>query len=148
MTKHTPIPLSKIREAHGIIRNPRREQRLSFTPLEQFALSITRMVGTIGFFMVLTVWTIGWLLWNLLAPAEVRFDPAPAFVVWLFTSNVLQLILLPLVMVGQNLEGKAADLRAEADFEINQKAEQEIEAILEHLENQEEVFKRIEEKLK
>jgi len=43
-------------------------------------------------------------------------------------------------MVGQNLEGKFADRRAQADFEVNQKAEHEIEVIIAHLENQNELI--------
>jgi hypothetical protein len=39
--------------------------------------------------------------WNLLAPKDLQFDPAPAFVFWLFISNVIQLLLMPLIMVGQ-----------------------------------------------
>lgn len=71
-----------------------------------------------------------------MAPRELRFDPAPAFVIWLFISNVLQLILLPLIMVGQNLEGRHAEMRAEEDYKINKRSEKEIETIIAHLENQ------------
>jgi uncharacterized membrane protein len=39
-------------------------------------------------------------------------------------------------MIGQNLQGRHAEARAEADFEVNTKAEREIETILLHLENQ------------
>jgi uncharacterized membrane protein len=39
-------------------------------------------------------------------------------------------------MVGQNLQSRHAEARAEADFEINTKAEREIEVILQHLERQ------------
>ena len=46
-------------------------------------------------------------------------------------------------MVGQNLQGRHAEKRAEADFEVNTKAEREIEAILMHLENQNELILRI-----
>lgn len=108
---------------------------------------VTRAVGTMGFFFVLTLWTLGWLLWNLYAPLELRFDPAPAFVVWLFASNIIQLILLPLIMVGQNLEGKFADERAQADFEINKKSEHEIEVIIAHLENQNELMLEVMKKI-
>ena len=61
---------------------------------------------------------------------------APAFVIWLFISNMIQIMLMPLIMVGQNLQGRHSELLAEADFEINQKAEKEIEVILLHLEHQ------------
>ena len=71
---------------------------------------------------------------------EFRFDPAPAFVIWMFASNILQLILLPIIMVGQNIEGRAAEHRSEMDFEINKKAEHEVEVIIAHLENQNELI--------
>ena len=52
-------------------------------------------------------------------------------------------------MIGQNLQSKHSELRAEEDFSINKKAETEIETILMHLENQNEVMveilKRLEE---
>lgn len=113
---------------------------MRFSTLERFALLVTRSVGTMGFFFLLTFWTFGWLLWNTLGPEALRFDPAPAFVIWLFVSNIIQLVLLPLVMVGQNLESKFSEQRAQADFDINQKAEQEIEIIIAHLENQNELL--------
>jgi uncharacterized membrane protein len=49
---------------------------------------------------------------------------------------MIQIFLMPLIMIGQNLQGRHAEVRAEADFEVNTKAEREIETILLHLENQ------------
>ena len=43
---------------------------------------------------------------------------------------------MPLIMVGQNLQGKHAELRAENDYQINLKAEKEISIIISHLEYQ------------
>ncbi len=62
------------------------------------------------------------------------------FVFWLFLSNLIQILLMPLIMVGQNLIGEHAEARAEHDLEINIKAEQEIEVILHHLEHQNEIL--------
>ena len=138
--KHNPPTLAELRTYRKPIRDTRIEIKTSFSPLDRLAVRITHGVGTIGFFFILALWTLGWLFWNLYGPLEWRFDPAPAFVIWLFTSNIIQLVLLPLVMVGQNLEGKFAEGRAEADFEINQKAEHEIEIIIAHLENQNELL--------
>ena len=67
--------------------------------------------------------------WNMFAPAAYRFDPYPAFVLWLFISNMIQIFLMPLIMVGQNLQGKHSEIRAENDYEINLKAEKEIAAL-------------------
>ena len=115
----------------------------SFNKLERVAIWITEHVGTMGFFMIILAWTIVWLSWNILAPKSLQFDPFPAFVLWLFISNMIQIFLMPLIMIGQNLQGRHSEIRAEADFEVNVKAEREIEAILTHLENQNELILRI-----
>lgn len=122
------------------MRQAQDERASAFSPLERFAIKITHGVGSIGFFFFLFIWTLGWLIWNLYGPVEMRFDPAPAFVIWLFASNIIQLVLLPLIMVGQNLEARFAEYRAEADFEIDQKVGGEIEVIIAHLENQNELL--------
>lgn len=93
---------------------------------EKFAIWITNRVGTIGFFAIIFFWTIFWLSWNMLAPSSLRFDPYPAFVLWLFISNMIQIFLMPLIMVGQNLESRHSEIRAETDYEVNLKAEKEI----------------------
>lgn len=100
---------------------------------EKFAIWITDKVGTIGFFAIIFIWTILWLTWNTLAPAYARFDPYPAFVLWLFVSNMIQIFLMPLIMVGQNLQSKHAEIRAENDFEVNVKAEKEVGEIKQEL---------------
>ena len=97
--------------------------------LDRLALWITERVGTMTFFFTILVWTSAWLLWNMFAPVRLRFDPFPAFVLWLFISNMIQLFLMPLIMIGQNLQGREADERAESDYEINCKAEIEIQQI-------------------
>ncbi len=108
------------------LRNINLEHRQSFSRLERFAIWITNSVGTMGFFFIIAGWTVFWILWNILFPEEFKFDPFPSFVLWLFISNVLQLFFLPLIMVGQNLQGRHAELRAENDYEINLKSEIEI----------------------
>jgi uncharacterized membrane protein len=138
--RHHPPSLEELKLARKPVKNVRRELRASLGPLENFAVFMTKRVGSMGFFLLLFVWTALWLGWNIFAPVESRFDPAPAFVIWLFASNIIQLILLPLIMVAQNIESRAADKRAQEDFEVNQKAEREVGAILEHLENQNELL--------
>ncbi len=64
-------------------------------PLERVAVWITEHVGTMGFFLVIFVWTATWLGWNLLAPPALQFDPPMAFAFWLFLSNVIQMLLMP-----------------------------------------------------
>ena len=54
---------------------------------------------------------------------------------------------MPLIMIGQNVQSDHAEVRAEADFEVNTKAEREIETILMHLENQNKIIMEILERL-
>ena len=140
---HSPLSFKQLRDKKRPVRNANIEHREHLSALERFALVITNHVGTMGFFFILIIWTVGWLAWNITAPVELRFDPYPAFVLWLFISNMIQIMLLPLIMVGQNLQGKHAEARAQADFEVNVQAEEEIETILQHLENQNELILEI-----
>jgi uncharacterized membrane protein len=130
------------------IKNVNVIHRSKLSTMDKIALVVTDKIGTMGFFFIIFVWTIAWLGWNVLAPRGLRFDPYPAFVLWLFISNLIQIHLMPLIMVGQNIQGKHAELRSEHDFQTDKKAEKEIEAILNHLENQQkmmlEILKRIE----
>jgi uncharacterized membrane protein len=86
------------------------------------------------FFVVIFTWTVSWLLWNTLAPKPLRFDPYPGFVLWLFISNMIQLFLMPLIMIGQNMQGHRSEERAKNDYKVNLKAEKEIKDIQEKLE--------------
>lgn len=143
MEKHSPKSLNEIRKERKQMRNVNLEQKETMSLLNKIALWITEHVGTMGFFIVIFIWTACWLSWNTLASPALRFDPFPAFVLWLFMSNMIQIFLMPLIMIGQNLQSQHAEARAEADFEINQKAEMEIETILMHLENQNQVMLKI-----
>lgn len=130
-------------KSHKPVRNINEEHKRNLTRLERLAVWITDKVGSMGFFIIIFVWTIVWLGWNTLAPQKSRFDPFPAFVLWLFISNMLQIFLMPLIMIGQNLQGRHSEARAESDFEINVKAEKEIETILLHLEQQSDLMLKI-----
>lgn len=137
------LSLEELKQYRKPIRNINIEHQGRLTRLEKFALWITRRIGSVGFFLALMAWTTIWLLWNTFGPAELRFDPLPAFALWLLFSNMIQLFLLPLIMVGQNLQGRHAEARVEADFEINVRAECEIEAILLRLEHQNNLISEI-----
>ena len=142
------MSIRELRESRTPIRNVNIEHKENLKTLEKLAIWITDHVGTMGFFLMIFCWTAFWLSWNTLGPKSAQFDPFPAFVLWLFISNMIQIFLMPLIMIGQNLQSRHAEARAEADFEINTKAEMEIETILSHLENQNnlilEILKRVE----
>jgi uncharacterized membrane protein len=143
MENNNPQSLEDFKKMSDPVRNANIEHQQTLSRLDKMAVWITDNVGTMGFFIIIFIWTIGWLGWNTLAPAALRFDPYPAFVLWLFLSNMIQIFLMPLIMIGQNLQSAHAEIRAEVDFEINKKAELEIETILFHLENQNKLILQI-----
>jgi uncharacterized membrane protein len=120
----------------------------SLSPLERAAVVITEKVGSMGFFLIIITWTILWCGYNILASQLpwlkwTPFDPFPAFVAYLLISNVIQILLMPLIMVGQNVQGRHADLRAENDYRVNLKAEKEVKEILARLEGQQRLMIKV-----
>jgi uncharacterized membrane protein len=132
----SPPPVRDLLARRARMHNVHHQVKQRLSPLDRAALWTTQKVGTMGFFLAIFVWTVLWLGWNLLAPARLQFDPPMGFVFWLFISNLIQILLMPLIMVGQNIQGLHSELRAENDLEVNVKAEREIEAVLKHLEYQ------------
>jgi len=141
------LSLAELIKLRKQIPNINVEHKKSLTYLDRIALWTTDRIGTMGFFFIILAWTICWLSWNALAPVELRFDPFPAFVLWLFISNMIQILLMPLIMVGQNLQGRHAARRADADYEIDTRAEREIETILLNLELLNEKIEKINSRL-
>jgi uncharacterized membrane protein len=135
MSMHISALLKEIRAKHPL-RNTYTDTMNRLGNLNRLAVWITEHVGTMSFFLAILVWTILWLGWNLIAPARLQFDPPMGFVFWLFISNMIQILLMPLIMVGQNIQGKHSEARAEHDLDVNVKAEQEIEMVLHNLEHQ------------
>ncbi len=145
--KHSLPDLEQIIRSRRPLKNAFVKTQATLSASERFAVYVTHHVGSIEFFGILVVWSIGWLLWNLVGPVALRFDPAPAFVIWLFLSNIIQLILLPLILIGQNLENRHTNMQAEEDYQINKHSEEEIKIIIGHLENQNELMLEIMRKL-
>lgn len=115
------------------VRNVNDEYCSNLSLMERMAIFMAERVGTPGFFLIIAVWTLGWVLWNLYGPKEYRFDIGMRFEVWIFVSNALQILLMPLLLIAQNLQSRHDELRAENDFQTTVESKKEIEVILAHL---------------
>ncbi|MCX7924844.1 MAG: DUF1003 domain-containing protein [Fimbriimonadales bacterium] len=145
---HTHPPrLEEIKQQHKPTRNVAEERQRQLTRMERLALAVTKRVGTMGFFFLIAGWSALWLGWNILAPKPLRFDPPTGFVLWLFISNLIQILLMPLLMVGQNVLNLNAEIEARNDYEVNLKTEHYVETILLHLEHQNRMLTEILERL-
>jgi hypothetical protein len=80
----------------------------------KFAVLLTKVIGTMWTFYVFN----GIAFISL--PSAVNSGNLTVLINWV-SSNWIQLVLLPALMVGQNLESATADLRAEKTFEATEK---------------------------
>ncbi|APE19311.1 hypothetical protein BOH72_20155 [Mycobacterium sp. WY10] len=101
----------------------------------KFGLKITVVVGT--------MWTA--YLFTLLAlfalPDAIK-QGTYFVVVWL-SSSFLQLVLLPIIIVGQNIQAKASDTRADETYKDAEAVLKEAAMIQDHLCKQDELISRI-----
>lgn len=111
--------------------NLKHKQGLSFQ--DKVALVITKAVGSMYAVYVFILFIFGWIIYELNDPKPL--DPFP-FIFLLFMGNVVQLLLMPLIMVGQNLQGKHAETRAEEEFKTTETIYKDIEKIFIHLDKQ------------
>jgi uncharacterized membrane protein len=101
-------------------------RRKKLSKIDRFAIAITNRVGTINFFLLIVLWTAMWLGWNTLAPKAWQFDPYPGFVLWLFISNMIQIFLMPLILIGQNIQTKQTEELTKLDYNLDKEIEKDI----------------------
>jgi uncharacterized membrane protein len=147
-----PLSYAEHRKSVKPITNVNDQVAEVISPLNKLALWITDHVGSMAFFLIIFFWTLLWCGYNIIASELPKtglkpFDPFPSFVAYLLISNVIQILLMPLIMVGQNVQAAHSEKRAENDYEINCKAEKEVELILHHLEYQNSILIAMLEKL-
>lgn len=112
--------------------NERHKQGLGVQ--DRIALVITRAIGTMYAVYFFALFMVGWMLWQSYISQQ-PFDPFP-FAFLLFLGNIVQLLLMPLIMVGQNLQGRHTEIRADEEFKTTMTSYHDIEAILKHLDAQ------------
>ena len=96
---------------------------------QRIAVIITGAIGTMWACYAFALFMATWITWQQSGVLLFVRDPYP-FAFLLFLGNIVQLLLMPLIMVGQNVQGRFSDARAQADYDVNRKAEAEIEKLL------------------
>lgn len=120
--------------------NPNTRHHKTLGLQDRIALAVTGAVGTMYAVYFFALFMAGWMLWQSYFDAK-PFDPYP-FAFLLFLGNIVQLLLMPLIMVGQNLQGRHAEIRAEEEFKTTESSYKDIEQILLHLDQQDQVMKK------
>ena len=110
---------------------------------ERFAVWMANKVGGVGFFAAILIWTLLWLIWNTFGPIQYRFDPFPAFEVWVFAANVIQLCMMPLILFGQKLQDSVNEIKSREEYELEIRTERELAVMLKLLEKQNKLLESI-----
>jgi uncharacterized membrane protein len=100
-----------------LIRTPSYDRDAFGVFAEQFA----RFMGTARFLMWMTVFVVGWISWNSLAPENLKFDEYP----FIFLTLILSLqasYAAPLILLAQNRQESRDKVIAEQDRQANARA--------------------------
>ncbi|WP_131737911.1 DUF1003 domain-containing protein [Actinomadura roseirufa] len=106
-----------------------REIRRTFVPRPSYdpesfgrlSERIARFLGTARFLVYMTVFVAVWILWNLLAPASLKFDPYP----FIFLTLMLSLqasYAAPLILLAQNRQDDRDRVQYEQDRARNERS--------------------------
>jgi uncharacterized membrane protein len=126
-THHHP-PLRNINELH----------RHQLTAGERIADGFAEMIGSWTFIIIQSAVLAAWIALNVVAWFE-HWDPYP-FILLNLALSFQAAYAAPIIMMSQNRQADKDRLMAEQDYEINQKAEEELKDIMFHLEQQDEVM--------
>jgi uncharacterized membrane protein len=110
-----------------MVRNVNKEHRESLGLLDKTAIFITKIVGTMWCAIAFT------LLALISLPQAINGGTATT-ISWI-AQTFLQLVLLSIIMVGQNLQSRHSELRADADYETNLEAKKDIETLMKRLDS-------------
>ena len=139
---YTPHERVKERNAEGpVVTHAHRRGRRSFSHRmhrlnEKIGLRVTQSVGTMWAAYVFVALTLVSL------PAAIMSANPIVIVAWI-AQTFLQLVLLPIIIVGQNIQAKASDARSLATYKDAGALLDESARIQKHLEAQDEAISHI-----
>ena len=105
---------------------------------ERLADAFARTMGSWRFIVIQTLVLAAWVALNIVAWAE-HWDPYP-FILLNLALSFQAADAAPIIMMSQNRQAAKDRLAAEHDFQVNVKAEEEVKAIMMHLEQQDEMM--------
>jgi uncharacterized membrane protein len=105
---------------------------------ERLADGFARTMGSWTFITVQSLILVLWVALNIAAWVE-HWDPYP-FILLNLTLSFQAAYAAPIIMMSQNRQAQKDRLAAEHDYAVNVKAEEEVKAIMMHLEQQDELM--------
>lgn len=139
---HKPHPHILNRKAQGPVKvNDVRPKGSKFTKFNTWlGLKITMLVGT-----MVCAYVFGAIA-LLSLPSAISSHNLTILIAWV-SSNFIQLVLLPIIIVGQNVQAKASDKRSEQTYNDAEAVLSEALKIQEHLAIQDDVLTDLRDKV-
>src|SRR5215472_11988618 len=106
----------------------------------RLAAAMTKAVGTMWVVYFTTAFVLVWVAAGTWGPLR-HFDPYP-FAFLLFMGNVVQLLLVFVILVGQQVLGRAADRRSARTFQDAETILGEVSKLHDHLAEQDDLLNR------
>jgi len=133
--------LIKHQHDHPPVRDLNRETERRQTLADRIAIDFTRLVGSWVFILAQVGLIVVWVLLNALSLIN-RWDPYPfQFLNLILTLEVAAWV--SLTLMAFNRQADRDRLRAQHDYEVNVKAEEELKALMNHLMHQDEILLQI-----
>lgn len=138
--KHDIKTFEELHSSRHIITNVNNKHSEDLNLQERIATKITDIVGSM------------WCAYVFAGIALISLPQALAggtatIISWI-AQTFLQLVLLSIIMVGQKVESKHSEKRADSHYDVSIKTEEEIDVIIKHLENQNELIEELIKKIK
>jgi uncharacterized membrane protein len=125
---HRHQPIANVNEVHA--------EKLSRG--QRVADGLAKVMGSWAFIITQSIVLAFWIALNVLAFMR-HWDPYP-FILLNLTLSFQAAYAAPIIMMSQNRQAAKDRLMAEQDYVVNLKAEEEVKAIMVHLEQQDEVM--------
>jgi uncharacterized membrane protein len=123
--------LTPFKHRHPPVQNINDVFQEQLTAGQRTADSVARIMGSWKFIIIQSVFFFFWIILNV-AGWVYEWDPYP-FILMNLVLSLQAAYAAPIIMMSQNRQAARDRLEAHHDFLINQKAEEEIRAILDHL---------------
>ena len=126
---------------HHEHRHPRVRNINEIAPLtlgQRIADRFANVMGSWSFIIIQSVILALWVTVNVFAYVW-RWDPYP-FILLNLALSFQAAYAAPIIMMSQNRQAEKDRVAAENDYQINVKAEEEVKAIMSHLEQQDEMM--------
>jgi uncharacterized membrane protein len=123
---------------HAPVRNVNEAAEQSMTFGERASDAFAATMGSWTFIIIQSVILVIWVVLNITAYIE-HWDPYP-FILLNLALSLEAAYAAPIIMMSQNRQSQKDRLAAEEDYHVNTTAEEELKAVMHHLEQQDDLM--------